>query len=175
LQVWAGVSVEVLQMGAAHWVPVGKSRQAPEPLQVPSSPQVLALLTAHWVAGFGVCPPGTGVQVPGVPVSAHDMQVPVQAVLQQTPWAQKPDWQAVPAPQGEPGGSLPQLPPVQEFGETQSEAVVQVVLQAPVPHSNGSHICVVAVRQEPFPSQVCPRVSVEPVQEAALPHAVPAE
>jgi hypothetical protein len=114
------------------------------------------------------------VQVPGVPVSAHDRQVPVQAVLQQTPCAQNPDWQAEPALQGDPGGSLPQLPPVQEFGEMQSVLVVQVVLQAPVPHSNGSHICVVAVRQAPAPLQVWAKVSVEPVQEAAFPHAVPA-
>lgn len=113
-------------------------------------------------------------QVPGVPVSAQDMQVPVQAVLQQTFCAQKPDWQAEPKVQVDPGGSLPQLLLVQELGETQSEAVVQVVLQAPVPHSNGSHICVVAVRQAPAPSQVWPSVSVEPVQEAAFPHVVPA-
>lgn len=133
-----------------------------------------ALLAAHWVVGFGVWPAGTGVQVPGVPVSTHDMQVPVQAVLQQTPCAQKPDWQTVPELQGDPGGSLPQLPPVQEFGETQSAFVVQVVLQAPVPHSNGSHFWVVAVRQAPAPSQVCASVSVEPAHEAASPHAVPA-
>jgi hypothetical protein len=114
------------------------------------------------------------VQVPGVPVSAHDMQVPVQAVLQQTPWAQKPDWQAEPKVQVDPGGSLPQLLFVQELGETQSVFAEQVVLQAAVPHSNGSHICVVAARQLPAPSQVCPRVSVEPVQEAAFPHVVPA-
>lgn len=73
-----------------------------------------------------------------------------------------------------PGGSLPQLLLVQELGETQSEAIVQVVLQAPVPHSNGSHICVVAARQLPAPSQVCASVSVEPVHEAAFPHDVPA-
>ncbi len=133
-----------------------------------------ALLAAHWVVGFGAWPLGTGVQVPGVPVSAQDMQVPVQAVLQQTPCAQKPDWQAVPAVQAEPGGSLPQLLLVQEFGETQSVLVLQVVLQAPVPHWNGSHICVVAVRHAPAPSQVCARVSVEPVHEAAFPHDVPA-
>src|SRR5438045_3811514 len=102
------------------------------------------------------------------------MQVPMQALSQQTPCAQKPDWQTEPEPQGAPGGSLPQLPPVQELGETQSALVEQVVLQAPVPHSNGSHICVVGVRQAPAPSQVCARVSVEPVHAAPLPHAVPA-
>ena len=107
-------------------------------------------------------------------VSAHDMQVPTQEVLQQTPCAQKPDWQAVPAVQVAPGGSFPQLLLVQEFGETQSVFEAQVILHAPVPHSNGSHITVVAVRQVPAPLQVWACVSVEPVQEAAAPHSVPA-
>jgi hypothetical protein len=53
LQVCAGVSVETLHMEAAHCVPVGYLRQAPAPLQVPSSPQVEALLRAHWVVGLG--------------------------------------------------------------------------------------------------------------------------
>jgi len=106
-------------------------------------------------------------------VSAHDWQVPAQAVLQQTPCAQKPETQAAPDVQVAPGGSLPQLPLVQLLGETQSALVVHVCLQAPVPHSNGSHIAVVAARQVPAPSQVRPCVSVDPVQEAA-PQLVPA-
>jgi hypothetical protein len=100
------------------------------------------------------------------------MQVPVQAVLQQTPCAQMPDPQVVPSVHGEPGGSLPQLPLVQEFGDTQSAFVVQVVLQAAVPHWNGSHMLVVAVLQAPFPSHDCACVSVEPVHEAAFPQDV---
>jgi hypothetical protein len=149
-------------------------RQAPAPLQVPSKPQVEALLAAHWVAGVGACPSGTGVQVPTLLVSAHDMQVPVQALLQQTPCAQKFDAHAEPEVQGAPGGSLPQLLLVQELGETQSAFVEQVVLQAVVPHWKGSHIAVVAARQLPAPSQVCACVSVEPVHDAAAPHSVPA-
>jgi hypothetical protein len=143
-------------------------------LQVPSRPQVEALLAAHWVVGVGAWPRGTGVQVPALLVSAHDMQVPAQAVLQQTPCAQKLEAQAEPAVQGAPGGNLPQLLLVQEFGETQSVFEEQVVLQEVVPHWNGSHITVVAARQLPEPSQVCACVSVEPVQEAAAPHSVPA-
>jgi hypothetical protein len=149
-------------------------RQAPAPLQVPSKPQVEALAAAHWLAGLGAWPAGIGVQVPMLLVSAHDMQVPAQALLQQTPCAQKFEAHAEPMVQGAPGGSLPQLLLVQEFGETQSVLDEQVVLQAAVPHWNGSHITVVAVRQVPAPSQVCACVSVEPVHDAAAPHSVPA-
>lgn len=141
---------------------------------MPSRPQVEALLAAHWVVGLGAWPRGTGVQVPALLVSAHDMQVPVQAVLQQTPWAQKFDAQAEPTVQGAPGGSLPQLLLVQEFGDTQSVFEEQVVLQEVVPHSNGSHMTVVAARQVPAPSQVWACVSVDPVHEAPAPHKVPA-
>jgi hypothetical protein len=143
-------------------------------LQVPSVPQVEAVVTAHWVAGVGACPVATGEQVPGLVLSAHDMHVPVQALLQQTPWAQNPDAQAVPAVQVAPGGSFPQLLLTQELGETQSVFIEQVVLQAPVPHSNGSHRRVVAARQVPAPSQVRAWVSVEPVHDAPVPQPVPA-
>jgi hypothetical protein len=149
-------------------------RQAPLPLQVPSAPQVEAAAIVHWVAGVGAWPAGIGEQVPALLVSAQDMQVPVQALLQQTPCAQKPDWQAAAAEQGAPGGSFPQLPLVQELGATQSLLVVQVILQAPVPHWKGSHIAVVATRQLPAPSQVRAWVSVVPLHEAGA-QFVPAE
>jgi hypothetical protein len=56
-------------------------------LQEPSVPQGLVLPTSvHWVSGSA--PAATGVQVPLVAARAHDMQVPVQAALQQTPCAQ---------------------------------------------------------------------------------------
>jgi hypothetical protein len=135
------------------------------PLQVPSRPQVEAAAIVHWVAGVGAAPAGTGEQVPALLVSAHDMQAPAQALLQQTPWAQKPDWQAEAAVQVAPGGSLPQLLLTQELGATQSVLVMQVVLQAVPPHWKGSHIDVVAARQLPAPSQVRADVSVDPLQD----------
>ena len=104
--------------------------------------------------------------MPALLVSAQDMQAPVQPLLQQTPCAQKPDWQAAAEVQAAPGGSFPQLPLVQELGATQSLLVVQVVLQAPVPHWKGSHMAVVATRQLPEPSQVRAWVSVVPLHEA---------
>ena len=75
-------------------------------------------------------PFGTGVQVPIVPASAHEKQSCVQAVWQQTPWAQKPllhssfDAQAVSSPRL-------QVPRVQGRRAKQSSAVAQVVLQRP--------------------------------------------
>jgi hypothetical protein len=144
------------------------------PLQVPSAPQVATAAIVHWVAGVGVWPAGTGEQVPALLVSAHDIQFPVQALLQQTPCAQKPEPQAAAVVQGAPGGSFPQLLLVQELGATQSALVEQVILQAPVPHWNGSHIAVVAARQVPEPLQVRAEVSVEPLHEAGA-QVVPAE
>jgi hypothetical protein len=63
---------------------------------------------------------------------------------------------------------------VQELGDTQSVFEVQVVLQAVVPHPNGSQITVVAARHVPVPLQVCAWVRVDPVQEAPAPQSVPA-
>jgi hypothetical protein len=54
----------------------------------------------------------------------------------------------------------------------QSALVVHVVLQAPVPHTNGSQPEVVAVWQVPVPLHVRAEVSVAPVQLAAA-HCVP--
>ncbi len=166
-QVAAGVSVAPVQLAAAHTVPLGQSRQCPAPSQRPSAKQPEAAVAAHWLATAGAAPAGTGEQVPALPESAHDRQVPVQALSQQTPCAQKPDTHDEALVQGAPGGSLPQLPLLHTLGATQSALVVQVILQAAVPHPNGSHMAVVAGRQVPAPSQVRAWVSVEPVHDAA--------
>jgi hypothetical protein len=63
-------------------------RQAPFPSQVPSFPQFAAPPSVHCVEGVGVWPAGTFAQVPTLPVTVQDLQVPVQAELQQTPWTQ---------------------------------------------------------------------------------------
>ena len=70
LQVRADVSVEPVQLAAAHWVPAPYRRQAPAPLQNPSVPQAAAPLSVHWFSGS--CPAGTLVQAPTVPDKAHD-------------------------------------------------------------------------------------------------------
>jgi hypothetical protein len=102
-------------------------------LQKPSVPQVEAPASLHWPSGSA--PAGTLVQAPSVPGFAHDMQVPVQVVAQQIPWAQIPELQSVASVQVAPSGALPQLVPVQTLGEAQSAVVPQVVLQAPVPQA----------------------------------------
>jgi hypothetical protein len=132
------------------------------------------VVVAHWVDGVGTCPSGTLVQVPTLPVTEHDLQVPVQAELQQTPPTQNAELHSAFAPQVAPSGFLPQLMLTHEFGDTQSVLVVQVVAQALLdPQTNGSHGEAVPGLQRPEPSQVPAEVSVEPVQEGAW-HWVPA-
>jgi hypothetical protein len=134
-------------------------------LQKPSVPQAAAPLSVHWFSGS--CPVGTLVQLPTVPVSAHDWHVPAHAALQQKPCAQNPDRHSPATPQATPSAFFVQVPPLQVNGDTQSALVVQVVLHAPVPQANGSHAELVAVWQVPVPLQVRVGVKVDPVQAAA--------
>jgi hypothetical protein len=129
--------VEFMHIGAAHCVPLTNFRHAPAPLQVPSLPQVDAAAAAHCDATSGGAPATIGEQVPRLPVTEHDMQVPVQAELQQTLLTQKFDAQSEFSPDGHapPIGIFPQLMVTQVLPATQSAAeVVHEVLQAPVPH-----------------------------------------
>jgi hypothetical protein len=103
--------------------------------------------------------------VPIVPVSAQETQLPVQAALQQTPWAQKLELHSAAMVQAAPFGSLPQLPLMQVFGAAQSAFAVQVVRHAPaVLQEYGSHRVLVTVRQTPAPLQVRFGVRVDPLQ-----------
>ena len=70
-----------------------------------------------------------------MPVSAHDMQLPVQAVLQQTPWAQNPLLHSLPAAQDAPSGLRPQLDDVQTLPVVQSADVEQLARQLPPPQT----------------------------------------
>lgn len=101
-------------------------------------PQLGASASAHWPCGS--CPLGTFVQVPALPPSAQDLQLPVHAVAQQALCAQIPDLQSPPAPQVAPGGLSPQLPETQKLPAVQSASAEQMVLQAPVdPQVHGAH------------------------------------
>ena len=83
----------------------------------------------------GSSPAGTSVQVPALPATAHDLQVPVQAVMQQTPWAQMPELQSSSIAHVPPSGRLPQLPALQVFGAVQSPSTEQVIMHfSSVPH-----------------------------------------
>ena len=106
-------------------------------------------------------------QAPSAPAIAHDRQVPVQAVAQQTPCSQNPVTHSAAAAQAMPVGFLPQAPLTQTFGATQSASPVQEILQALVPQEYAPHDWVVVGWQVPVPLQVRAGVKVEPVQLAA--------
>jgi hypothetical protein len=118
-------------------------RQAPAPLQKPSFPQLAAPASVHWFCGS--CPAGTLLHVPSDPVTAHDRHSPVQAVWQQTPCAQTLELHSASPPHAVPTAFLPQLVPLQTFGEAQSAVVPQVVRHAvDEPQTYGLHDVLVA-------------------------------
>ena len=133
LQVRAGVNVDPAHEAATQVVPAMYSRQVPPPSQVPSLPQVAAPASVHCPRGS--VPFGTFEHAPRVPATAHERQVPVQAVRQQIPCSQNPELHWPGAVQVAPGGSRPQLPPVQVFGDAQSAVVPQVFRHTPLPHA----------------------------------------
>jgi hypothetical protein len=73
---------------------------------------LVATWSAHWLNGS--MPAGMAAHVPVEPASAQDMQVPSQAVLQQTPCSQCADPQSESAAQVPPSPFLAQLPPTQK-------------------------------------------------------------
>jgi hypothetical protein len=82
-----------------HTDPGAYFRQAPAPLQVPSSPHVETSALGQTLAVRGGVPFGTNEQVPGDAVVLHALHVSAQAVLQQTPSTQNPLAQSPPHPQ----------------------------------------------------------------------------
>jgi hypothetical protein len=66
-----------------------------------------------------------------VAASAHDRQVPVQLVPQQTPCSQNPELHSPAAPHVAPIGFLPQLLVMHVFGALQSVLPPHVVRQVP--------------------------------------------
>jgi hypothetical protein len=105
-QVEPGVKVVPLvgQVALAHAVPCRYFSQAPA-LHLPSVPHAVAPWSMQVLAGSG--PEATAVQAPIEPAIAHDWQVPVQVVVQQTPCAQCPDWHSGSAEQKAPIGLRP--------------------------------------------------------------------
>jgi hypothetical protein len=81
------------------------------------------------------------VQVPALPGNAHDRQVPVHVVPQQTPCSHIPELHSAAFPQVAPIGFLPQLPLMQLFGATQSPSFAQITRHLlSVPQRNGAHV-----------------------------------
>jgi hypothetical protein len=132
------------------------------PSQKPVVPQLAAPCALHFPAG-SVPLAATGEQVPAAPVSAQDKHVPVQAVPQQTPWAQMVLLHSVPLEQTAPFGLSPHDPEMQDAGMAQSLSVAQVALQAFVPQANGKQEDDEGIPQVPAPSQVPPGVKVVPL------------
>jgi|SRR6185369_42102 len=96
-------------------------------------PQVEAPASVHWPSGS--CPAGTLLHVPAVAASAHDWQVPVQAVAQQTDCWQKPLAHSAETEQATPGGFLVQAPATQTLGATQSASAVHDPLHVVPPQT----------------------------------------
>jgi hypothetical protein len=124
----------LLQLSAWQTVPLGQSRQPPEPLQVPSPEQVLTSLVLQEPLG-SMLPLSTLEQVPAnlgllaVPLQVlHDS---VQAELQHTPPAQNPYLHWLAAVHETPFSFRPQEFPSQVAGELQSVLLAQVDLHAP--------------------------------------------
>lgn len=106
--------------------------------------------------------------------SAHDIQVPLHAVAQQTPCAQTVLLHSVPPEQTAPFVLSPHEPPMQEAGIAQSPSAAQVALQALMPHPNGKQDEEAGTTQVPEPSQVPPGVYVVPLGGQVAPwQAVP--
>jgi hypothetical protein len=114
-------------------------------------------------------------QVPTAPATLQAWQVPVHALLQQTPRTQKPERQSPAAAHRPPASALgAQTPPGAQYAfGAQSAAVVQAVLQAPVPQAKGAQDDASAGRHMPVPLQVRAALSMTPLQLAA-PHSRPA-
>jgi len=133
-------------------VPVGYFWQAPAPSQWPLVPQAAGPWSAQPPPRSAV-PAGTGVHCPGVPGKAHERQLPVQAVSQQTPSAQKPDWHWSAVLQGWPGPRRPQLPFKQACGDAQSAYEAHSSRQAPSAQIDGEQLMGVPGAQVPPVSQ----------------------
>jgi hypothetical protein len=102
------------------------------------------------------------------------MQVPVQAVPQQTPCAQRPLWHSVACWQTAPMGLRPHEPALQYWPAAQSASAVQADSQAPAPQMKGKQETGAGVLQLPAPSHVPPPVKLPPgIGQLALPQAVP--
>jgi hypothetical protein len=159
-QVLAAVTVDVPvgQEAATHCVPAGYFWQAPAPSHFPLLPQLAAPVSTQRASAVLA---DTGLHIPTIPGSAHETQAPLQALLQQTPWAQvSPVWHSPLLEQLPPGGFKPQEPLVQTWPVEQSASAVQVALQAATPHLKGTHDVAAGVTQVPAPSQTARPVKV---------------
>jgi hypothetical protein len=125
----------------------------PLPLQVPVLPQVEEGIAAHTPAG-SAAPAGTGAQVPCLPGSPQELQLPQLATAQQSPLVQWVLMQSAPVAHECPFWTrLVHEPDWQVSPPVQSLSVVQLVRHAFAPQTYGSHIIVGEGAQDPAPVQ----------------------
>jgi hypothetical protein len=99
-------------------------------------------------------PVGTLVHRPSDPESAHDRQDPEQAVAQQIPCAQLPDWHSVWVEQEAPLGLRPHELAVQTFPVEQSALVAQAPKHFDPLHAKGAQAMASGAVQLPLASQL---------------------
>jgi hypothetical protein len=162
------------QLAALHWVPTAYCWQPPTPSQRPFCPQ----LAAPWSLQmpFVSFDPGSiGQQVPSRAGRLQATHGPLQTELQQTLFAQKPDWQSSLVLQAAPSIRLPQLPVESHTcGEEQSASERHSSKQPLVLwlHPNGTQMVVGPGRHWPAPSQIPTLMMAAPWQLPGL-HIVP--
>jgi hypothetical protein len=150
LHVPADTAVPFAQLGWVQTAPAGYLRQLPDPLHVPSLPQLPTPSSLH--VPFGSAPPaGTAAHTPWVPGSAHEKQTPLQAVLQQTPWAHTLLVHSPSFAHSAPFGFVPHEFDVQTFGAEHCVLAEQAVPQAVPLHVYGAQLCWVDAMQLPVP------------------------
>ena len=150
----AEVALPPLHDAAVQVVPEAYLRHMPLPSQLPSLPQLPRPWSAQPPRGSGD-PAATAEQVPALPVWLQEKQLDVQAVEQQTPWAQKLLRHSSAREQTAPGGFLPHEPFTQVLGATQSELVEQALPQRLPLHLKGVHREVAGVTQRPSLQVLC--------------------
>jgi hypothetical protein len=91
---------------------------------MPFVPHDDGLCTVHVPAGSGALA-ATFTHWPMAPVIAHDLQAALQALEQQTPWAQNPDAHSLSLEQKAPMSFLPHELPTQVLGTTHWALVSQ--------------------------------------------------
>jgi hypothetical protein len=169
-QLAAAVAVPPEQLAARHDVVVDATAQEPPLAHSPVLPQGGALPQRA-----SAMPARSVAQVPSpAPVLAFEqpMQVPVQALLQQTPSTQAPlaHWLA---PVQAPPVLVTHVPPA-HWAFAEQSALLRQVVEHPGPlQTNGAQTCGAGVKQDPLPSQIVAGCVTPLVQEAPAPQLVP--
>src|SRR5690242_12965658 len=112
LQVLAGIMLPPEQLDGLQTVPAAYFEQPPCPLHRPLEPQVSGPSVGQTLCSSG-SPSATGWHSPILPGWLQLTQAPLQARLQQTPSAQKPESHSTFTLHVLPSGFLPQLPAAQ--------------------------------------------------------------